>query len=60
MKTLVYEAPVETQQDLVARIQVAAGVIRDIQGNLLRVRHDIIRRYKKCFEVGDGHIEQLL
>ena len=32
MKTLVYENPLETQQDLVARIQVAARVILDMPG----------------------------
>ena len=47
---------VETQQDLVARIQVAAGVICDIP----TVRHDIITRYTKCIEVGGGHIQHLL
>ena len=48
MKILEYETPVETQ-DLVARIQVAAGV-----------QHDIIRQYTKCIEVDGGHIEHLL
>ena len=42
MKTVVYETPVQTQQDLVARIQVAPGVIRDRPGIYPRVRHDII------------------
>ena len=51
---------VETQEDLVARIPVATGVIRDMPEMLPRVRHDIIRRYKKCIEVGGGHIEHLL
>ena len=60
MKTLVHETPVETQQDLVAQIQVAAGVIRDMPGIFPRVWHDIIRRYTKCIEVGGGHIEHLL
>ena len=41
MKSLVYETPVETQQDLVARIQVAAGIIRDMPGIFPRVRHHI-------------------
>ena len=60
MKTLVYEAPVETQQDLVARIQVAAGIIRDRPGIFQRVRHDIISRYTKSIKVGGGHIEHFL
>ena len=50
----------ETEQDLVAQIQVAARVIRDMLGIFPRVHHDIIRRYTKCIEVGGGHIEHLL
>ena len=60
MKTLVYETPVETQQDLVAQIQVAAGGFHDMTEIFPRVWHDIIRRYTKCIEVGGGHIEHLL
>ena len=50
----------ETIEDLVARIQVAAGVIRYMPGIFPRVRHDIIRQYTKCVEVGGGDIEHLL
>ena len=50
----------ETQEDLVARIQAAAGVICDMLGIFPRVRHDIIRRYTKCIEVGGGHIQHLV
>ena len=45
METVVYEGPVETQQDLVTGIQLAAGVMYDMPGIFPRVRHDIIRRY---------------
>ena len=51
MKTLVYETPVETQQDLVAPIQVAAEVVRDIPGTFPRVRLDLTRRHTECIEV---------
>ena len=60
IKTLVYQTTVETQRDLVARIQVAAGVMRDMPGIFPRVRNYIIRRYTKCIEVGCGHVEHLL
>ena len=60
IKILVYATPGETQHDLVARIQVAAGVIRDMSRIFPRVRYDIIWRYTKCIEVGGGHIEHLL
>ena len=56
MKTRVYETPLETQEDIVARIQVAAGVISDMPGFFPKVRYDIIRRYSKCIEVDDSHI----
>ena len=60
METLVYETPVETYQDLVARIQVAPGVFRNLPVIFPRIRHDVIRQYTKCIEVGGGHIEHLL
>ena len=50
----------ETQHDLMVRIQEAAGVIRDMPKMLGRVRHDIISGYTKCIETCGGHIEQLL
>ncbi|KAJ4447246.1 hypothetical protein ANN_09250 [Periplaneta americana] len=37
MKSLVYEAPVETAEDLVARVVVAAGEIADTPGVIERV-----------------------
>jgi hypothetical protein len=43
MQSLVYETPVETQHDLVARIAVAAGTIREMPGTLQRVQHNIAR-----------------
>ena len=60
MKTLIYETPVETQQDLVTRIQVIAAVIRYIPGIFQTVRHDLISRYTKFIEVGGGHIAHFL
>ena len=61
METLVYETPVEAQQDLVARIKVAAGVVRDMPGIFPRVRYDNQAiDYTKCIEVDGGHIEHLL
>ena len=51
---------VETQEDLVERIQVTAGVICDMPGIFQRVGHDLISRYTKCIEVSGDHIEHLL
>ena len=50
---------VETQQNLMAQIKVAGGVILDMPEVFPRGWHDIIRRYKKYIEVSGGHIEHL-
>ncbi|KAJ4431141.1 hypothetical protein ANN_19736 [Periplaneta americana] len=48
MKRLVYETPIDTAEDLVARVVEAAHVIRDNVGLLERCRHAIVRRYQLC------------
>jgi hypothetical protein len=60
MQNLVYETPVETQHDFVARIAAAAGTIREMPGIFLRVQHNTARRCRTCSEVGGSHFEQLL
>ncbi|KAJ4442487.1 hypothetical protein ANN_04073 [Periplaneta americana] len=57
MKSLAYETPVETAEDLVARVVVGAGEVADIPGVIERVYQNIIRRYNACNEVGGRHIE---
>ncbi|KAJ4439478.1 hypothetical protein ANN_07602 [Periplaneta americana] len=44
MKQLVYETVVETEEDLVARITVAADVIADMPGIFERTRQSMVRR----------------
>ncbi|KAJ4433896.1 hypothetical protein ANN_16209 [Periplaneta americana] len=48
MKRLVYETPIDTAEDLVARVVEAAHVIRDNVGLFERCRHSIVRRYQLC------------
>jgi hypothetical protein len=60
MQSQVYETPVETQHDLVARIQVAAGTIREMPGIFQRVQHNLARRCRTWNEAGRRHFEQLL
>jgi hypothetical protein len=43
MQSLVYETPMETQHDLVARTAAATGTIRDMQGIFQTVQHNIAR-----------------
>ncbi|KAJ4432291.1 hypothetical protein ANN_20909 [Periplaneta americana] len=51
MKNLVYETPVETAEDLVARVVVTAGEIADTPGVIELVYQNIIRRYNACNEL---------
>ena len=44
MKQLVYETFVETEEDLVARIIVAAGTIADMPGIFERTRQSMVRQ----------------
>jgi hypothetical protein len=60
MESPVYETSVERQHDLVARIAVAAGNIREMPGIFQRVRHIIARRCRICNDVGGSHFEQFL
>ena len=61
MKSLVYETPVDTEQDLVARIIAAAGDIRDNANTIFpRVRQSVQTRCRLCIERNGGHFEQLL
>jgi hypothetical protein len=55
MQSLVYETPVETQHDLMARIAVAAGTIREMLGIFQRVQRNITRRCRTCNEVSGRH-----
>jgi hypothetical protein len=48
MQSLVYETPAETRHDLVARIAVAGGTIREMPGIFQRVQHNIARRCRTC------------
>jgi hypothetical protein len=41
MQSQMYETPVETQHDLVARIAVAAGTIREMLGIFQRVQYNM-------------------
>jgi hypothetical protein len=44
MQSLVYETPVETQHNLVARTTVATGINREMPAIFQRVQHNIARR----------------
>jgi hypothetical protein len=60
MQSLVYETPVETQHDIVARIAVAAGIIKEMPGIFQKVQHNMAGQWRTCSEFGGRHFEQLL
>jgi hypothetical protein len=60
MKSLIYETPVESEEDLVARIAVASADIAEMPGLFANIRHSLRRRYQTCINVRGRHFEQLL
>ena len=60
MKTLVYETPVESEMDLIARLVAAAGDVADDQAMLSRVQQSFQRRCQLCIDTGGKHFEQLM
>ena len=60
LKTLVYETPVETAEDLTARVLAACRQVQLTLGIFERVRQNVIRRCNACIENGGRHFEQLL
>ncbi|PSN32148.1 hypothetical protein C0J52_23854, partial [Blattella germanica] len=60
LKSLVFETPVETDMELIARVVAACDVIRNTPGIFVRVRQNLVRRCQACIEVGGRPFEQLL
>ncbi|GBM63120.1 hypothetical protein AVEN_215625-1 [Araneus ventricosus] len=45
LKSLVYESPINSGKDLVARISVAAGAVREMPGVFEKLCYSLCRRY---------------
>ncbi|GBL78928.1 hypothetical protein AVEN_48900-1 [Araneus ventricosus] len=60
MKSLVYETPVDSAGDLVARIVVAADKINRTPGIFERVRQSFHCRCELCNDTSDRHFEHFL
>ena len=60
MKRLVYETPVPTEEDLLARVIAAAGAIRDSPDVSAGTRHSLLRRCQLCLDVNGGQFQQRL
>jgi len=60
MKRLVYETPVQSEEDLVARIVVASDIIQNTPGIFDRIIFNMLRRYNTCLECHGQSFEHLL
>lgn len=60
LKSVVYATPVNSDEDLVARIVCAAADIQQTAGIFERVRQSMVRRCNACIASNGGNIEHLL
>lgn len=60
LKSVVYETPIDTEDELLPRIQAACHHVRTTPGVFERVRQAMLRRCQLCIEVGGRHMEHLL
>ena len=60
MKLLVYETVVETEEDFVARITVAADTIADMPGIFERTRQSKVRPCAACIQANGRAFQQFL
>lgn len=60
MKSLVYETPVNTQEELLGRVMAASLHIQQDPHIFQRVRDSMSRRINLCNQVGGRHFETLL
>nr|XP_015922443.2 uncharacterized protein LOC107450974 [Parasteatoda tepidariorum] len=60
MKSIVYETPVTSDMDLIARIAEAAVRVRDTPGQFERVRESMRRRCETCIVANRRNFEHLL
>uniref|UniRef100_A0A1Y1L9V9 Uncharacterized protein n=1 Tax=Photinus pyralis TaxID=7054 RepID=A0A1Y1L9V9_PHOPY len=59
MEAHVYETPVESEEDLIARVVMAGEAVRQDIGVFTRVRGEWLARCRKCIENNGGHVEHL-
>lgn len=60
MKSLVYDTPVNSAVDLVARISIAAATIRETPGIFEHVRSSMSRRCRACIHANGRNFEHFL
>ncbi|KAJ4444586.1 hypothetical protein ANN_06382 [Periplaneta americana] len=59
-KSLVYETPIDTEEDLRARILGACDNVRTKPGSFQRLRQNLVRRCHACIEARGRSFEHLL
>ena len=60
MKTLIFSTPVQSEEDLVAKITAASGDISVIPRLFHNIRQSLRWKYHKYIDVGGGNFEQFL
>lgn len=60
MKELVYKTPVESEEDLIARILAAALIIQETPDIFANIRESMRKRCDACVQVNGAQFEQLL
>jgi len=60
IKSLVYESPFTSEEDLVARLSVADGHVIDMPDVFSNVRRSMRRRCESCIAVGGSSFTHLL
>jgi len=60
IKALIYMSPVDSGEDLIARIIEAASTITQQPGIFERTHQSLLRRRRLCIEVGGRTFEHLL
>jgi len=60
IKDLVYATPIESEEDLIARIVEAVHQVREMPGIFKRVRQSMLRRCELCRDVNGTNFEHLM
>lgn len=60
LKAMVYSRPVNTEEELWARIQNATDTLKNDAEMMQRVQFNFLRRINLCMRVNGGHFEHLL
>ncbi|GBN39311.1 hypothetical protein AVEN_54364-1 [Araneus ventricosus] len=60
LKAIIYETPVDSIEDVVARLSIAAANVREMPGIIGTVCQPFLRRYQACINVVNRNFEHLL